>query len=466
MNDRPQYRQYRASSRRRRSAPGHSGGGSGHSRLLAGGTIVLVVALAGAGAALLLRHSRHHASAKATTTATQRTTTTTAPKPLSLVSASPANDATGVSPEPTITLRFSGRIPAGTPMPTISPDVSGSWQRVASDELRFQATSYLMPDTNVTVTLPAELSGSTATQGTSGTGGSSQSSSSSSTTTSTTAAVQSAAATRGILHFSVQQGSTLRLQEILAQLGYLPLSFTQTGTLPSASDAEAYAAFNPPSGTFHWTWANPPSQLVALWNPGVDNIMTKAAVMSFERVNKYPVNNGQPDESLWNTMLSDLANGQKNPRGYSWVLVNKAQPESVTIFHDDKVIFHSLANTGIAATPTPDGSFAIYKRFISTTMQGTNPNGTPYVDHNVPYVNYFHYGDAIHGFVRASYGFPQSLGCVELPIAEAKIAWGLLHYGDVVTIVGGRGAAVDNSVNAGSVTGTPSGSGSVAAGVG
>jgi hypothetical protein len=458
MNDRPQYRQYRASSHRRRSPSGR-GRKPGTSRFLAAGTVVLVVALAGAGAALLLRHARHHGSTKATTAATQRTTTTTEPTAVSLVSATPASGATDVSPEPTITLRFSGRIPAGTPMPSLSPDIPGSWQRVGRDELRFQATSYLMPDTNVTVTLPADLSATPAHKSTGTT-------TSTTTSASSTTAAQTTAATRSILHFSVRQGSTLRLQEILAQLGYLPLSFHQTQALPSTADAEAYAAFHPPSGTFHWTWANPPSQLVALWKPGVDNIMTKAAVMSFERVNKYPVNNGQPDEALWNTMLSDLANGQTNPRGYTWVLVSKARPETLTIFHNDKVIFRSLANTGIPATPTPDGSFAIYKRVISTTMKGTNPNGTPYVDHGVPYVNYFHYGDAIHGFPRASYGFPQSLGCVELPIPHAKIAWGLLHYGVVVTIVGGRGASVDNAVNAGSVTGTPSGSGAVAAGVG
>jgi hypothetical protein len=37
----------------------------------------------------------------------------------------------------------------------------------------------------------------------------------------------------------------------------------------------------------------------------------------------------------------------------------------------------------------------------------------------VYWINYFNGGDAVHGFVRASYGFPQSLGCVELPIPTA-----------------------------------------------
>ncbi len=51
------------------------------------------------------------------------------------------------------------------------------------------------------------------------------------------------------------------------------------------------------------------------------------------------------------------------------------------------------------------------------------------------WVNYFDGGVAIHGFVRASYGFPQSLGCVELPLSEAAAAWTWIHYGTVVTVL-------------------------------
>jgi hypothetical protein len=40
----------------------------------------------------------------------------------------------------------------------------------------------------------------------------------------------------------------------------------------------------------------------------------------------------------------------------------------------------------------------------------------------------------VHGFPRAAYGFPQSLGCVELPIPNAAIAWTYIHYGTPVTV--------------------------------
>ena len=42
-------------------------------------------------------------------------------------------------------------------------------------------------------------------------------------------------------------------------------------------------------------------------------------------------------------------------------------------------------------------------------MSGTNPDGSHYIDPGIPDVSYFNGGDALHGFIRASYGFPQSL---------------------------------------------------------
>ena len=50
------------------------------------------------------------------------------------------------------------------------------------------------------------------------------------------------------------------------------------------------------------------------------------------------------------------------------------------------------------------------------------------------YVSYFDGGEAVHYFPRGSYGFPQSLGCVELPLNDAKRAWPYLTYGSLVTV--------------------------------
>ena len=43
-------------------------------------------------------------------------------------------------------------------------------------------------------------------------------------------------------------------------------------------------------------------------------------------------------------------------------------------------------------------------------------------------------GDAIHNFDRASFGTPQSLGCVELPLQSAAEVWPYTPIGTLVTI--------------------------------
>ena len=92
------------------------------------------------------------------------------------------------------------------------------------------------------------------------------------------------------------------------------------------------------------------------------------------------------------------------------------------------------SNTGIPQAPTPDGTFPVYLRLRSQTMSGTNPDGTHYSDAGIKWISYFHAGEAIHGFDRTSYGSPQSLGCVELPVSEAARVWPYTPIGTLVTI--------------------------------
>ena len=94
-----------------------------------------------------------------------------------------------------------------------------------------------------------------------------------------------------------------------------------------------------------------------------------------------------------------------------------------------------MANTGIEAAPTEEGTWPVYARYVSTTMSGTNPDGSKYVDPGIPWVSYFNGGDALHGFLRAQYGFPQSLGCVEMPYASADTVFPFTPIGTLVSIL-------------------------------
>ncbi len=67
-------------------------------------------------------------------------------------------------------------------------------------------------------------------------------------------------------------------------------------------------------------------------------------------------------------------------------------------------------------------------------MRGTNPDGSKYSDPGIPWVSYFNGGDALHGFVRGGYGYPQSDGCVEMPPANAAVVYPLPPIGTLVTV--------------------------------
>jgi len=106
------------------------------------------------------------------------------------------------------------------------------------------------------------------------------------------------------------------------------------------------------------------------------------------------------------------------------------------VWQDGHDVYRTLANTGVYGAETTPGTYPVYLRFRTTTMVGTDPDGAHYDDSGIPWVAYFNGGDAIHGFIRASYGWPQSNGCVELPPANAEKVWPMDYYGTLVHIAG------------------------------
>jgi hypothetical protein len=133
-------------------------------------------------------------------------------------------------------------------------------------------------------------------------------------------------------------------------------------------------------------------------------------------------------------LIGALAANAVNTGGYNYAVADKSEPQTLTIFHDGYVALRSPANTGISTSPTPDGVFPVFTRLRSQIMRGTNPDGQSYAD-LVQYIAYFHDNDAVHYMDRADYGIPQSLGCVELPFADAARAWPYLAYGTLVTVI-------------------------------
>jgi len=227
--------------------------------------------------------------------------------------------------------------------------------------------------------------------------------------------------------------SLLRLQQLLAQLDYLPLRWTPAKKAPATLRSQLAAATNTPAGSFSWRFRKTPRSLVALWQPGRSNLITRGALMTFEATHRLPTN-GLPSIALWHALITDTLTSKRTARAYNYVIVHSNLPQRLLLWHNGHVILSTPANTGIPAAPTQPGTFPVYVRYASNTMSGTNPDGTHYSDPGVPWISYFNGGDAIHGFNRASYGTPQSLGCVELPIPQAARVWPTTPIGTLVTI--------------------------------
>jgi hypothetical protein len=230
----------------------------------------------------------------------------------------------------------------------------------------------------------------------------------------------------------VAGASFLRLQQLLAQEGYLPLTWTGAD-VASTKRAEVAAAAAPPAGRFTWRYPNTPSELVALWTPGEPNTITRGAVMMFQHDHGLTVD-GIAGPNVWHAVIADAIAGKVKYGGYSYVYVHRNVPQLLTLWHSGHVVLTSPGNTGVPAAPTALGTWPVFEHIPVGRMSGRNPDGSHYDDPGIRWISYFHGGEALHAFNRASFGTPQSLGCVELPLAQAAKVWPYTPIGTLVTI--------------------------------
>jgi hypothetical protein len=374
-----------------------------------GGVIVFLLV---AGVWIALTHASAQPKAAGSPAAHPIAKKSSAPvAPVQVTSVTPARNASSVSGAADIKVRFSEPLAAGSPLPSVKPDIAGTWQGQGTKTLKFVPARGFKQLTRVTVRIPGGATGVRSSAG-------------------------GLLAKTIKMHYKTRAYSTRRLDELLAQLGYLPMTWTpsQGAVNPAAADAggQLAAAYSPPSGQYTWK-SGYPTTLREFWRAGTTSgLILKGAVMAFESDHGLGID-GTAGPEVWATILKAVAANQSNQHGYTYAIASEASPETLTIWHDGHQVFHSLANTGIPAAPTTIGTAPVYIRYYTQIMRGKNPDGTKYAD-RVYYVAYFRAGEAVHYYLRPSYGVPQSLGCVELPLAQARVAWPYLTYGSLVTV--------------------------------
>jgi peptidoglycan hydrolase-like protein with peptidoglycan-binding domain len=302
-----------------------------------------------------------------------------------------------------VAIRLNGRPALGTPRPTLTPRTAGSWTDFGDYEF-FHPVSTLEPCASYTMTIPAR----------------------------TAAGGHRTLGRARTITFSVACPGITAVQEALARLNYLPYTlhgFVGASSIAPLTRAQAAKrAFALPNGVLRANVRAAPPLTMGTVDP-----TTTGAMQVFEEDHGLPLS-ATPTEQLWTALVADETLAKRNPKPYTWVTVTETIPETLQVHENNKVALTSLTNTGVPGATTQQGVFPIYIRYVATTMIGTNVDGSHYNDPGVPWVNYFNGGDAVHGYIRPSYGVPQSNGCVELPIATAQTVYGMLAIGDLVIV--------------------------------
>jgi peptidoglycan hydrolase-like protein with peptidoglycan-binding domain len=305
-----------------------------------------------------------------------------------------------------LTVTLSAPVYVSSPAPMLTPKVGGSW-RIDGDSEVFTPASTLAPCSDYALTVWAG----------------------------TTSTAHAPLGRKQTIRLRVACPSISALQQSLARLGYLGAAFHPRYDVHIASGREARReaaehAFHPPRGVL----VAYPSDAPAVQTGQLD--ATTRGALTVYQSDRGLAATGEPNATTWASLLNDETAYRRDPISYTWVSVSESLPETLEVHVGRRVAFTTLANTGVAGAETALGIYPIYSRLTSTTMTGEDVDGVKYKVEDVPWVNYFNGGDAVHGYPRESYGFPQSNGCVELPIEAAHTVFGMLQIGDIVDVMG------------------------------
>ncbi|MDR1808189.1 MAG: L,D-transpeptidase, partial [Propionibacteriaceae bacterium] len=98
-----------------------------------------------------------------------------------------------------------------------------------------------------------------------------------------------------------------------------------------------------------------------------------------------------------------------------------------------------VISSGKSDTPTPLGTFAVYAKVAIQTMSGYNADGTTYSIPDVPWATWFQGNYGFHAadwLDESQIGTPQSHGCINMRVADAKYLYDWAAEGTPVVVHG------------------------------
>jgi hypothetical protein len=136
-----------------------------------------------------------------------------------------------------------------------------------------------------------------------------------------------------------------------------------------------------------------------------------------------------------------IAKLRKDPAGFAkagrkWIDVS-IRRQILVAYEGERAVYATLVSTGRDGMRDPEethstvrGAFMIHAKHVSGTMDGDEQTAEPFELHDVPYIQYFYKGFALHGaYWHDSFGKVRSHGCVNLAPTDAAwlFAWTYPH---------------------------------------
>lgn len=116
-----------------------------------------------------------------------------------------------------------------------------------------------------------------------------------------------------------------------------------------------------------------------------------------------------------------------------WIDINLYQ-QTLSVYEDGQLRYATLIASGLKPFYTRPGLFKISEKKPIETMSSGDLSDYYYLE-DVPWTMYFDKRRAIHGaYWRAMFGFPQSHGCVNMSVGDARWVYEWANEGDWVYV--------------------------------
>ena len=119
-----------------------------------------------------------------------------------------------------------------------------------------------------------------------------------------------------------------------------------------------------------------------------------------------------------------VARKAKRPSGVpangKWIHVDLGE-QTLVAYQGDKPVYATLISSGKEGYEPPTGLFEVQQKYISTTMNATDPIDGFYEVEEVPWTLYYHRGYALHGaYWHTDFGKVRSHGCTNIAPVDAR----------------------------------------------